>query len=148
MAFSLGWGDNKVRSGAVRTHYMTRVRMLHRLLACTSALHRRTIPVLILSFWLSTGCVVWRVAPLTPVSDTTTQTLRLTRHSGEIIVLTDAIVSRDSIVGVSDGNLVSIPRPDVMRVEQERVSWSRTLVRAGLVFILFFGVVANMALAS
>ena len=97
--------------------------------------------VLFASMTLS-GCHGWR-SQTNPPSGALPNPARITRTDASVVVLRDAEVSRDSIVGQVDGGAgrVAIPLSQVQRIDARGMDGGRTALLGVGILVGLFGLV-------
>src|SRR5215831_2632797 len=102
-----------------------------------------------LAFVVMIGCMHWRATDLKPVP-TPAPPLRLHLRDGSTLIVKEAVVSADSVLGVPWGSVpkgsrVAVPRAQVERVDVGEVDANRT---TGLIFVILAVPVAVLFCAA
>ena len=107
------------------------------------------IPLLL----LTTACMTWgrQEAPGTVLSRAEMKPIRIARTDHSTIVLKDASVQNDSLIGTADDGSyarVAIPISEIRGVSEQRIDAPRSLALAGIIVLSALGAVVAALLIS
>ena len=111
---------------------------------------RSAVSVVLLAAFFTSGCFGWGTQP-TPAPSSTQRLpdpARITRLDTSTLILRDAAVSGDSIVGQSGDQRVAVALADVRKVEGQEVDFLKTAGTSFVVSIVVIGVTAAVVFAS
>jgi hypothetical protein len=111
---------------------------------------RSAVSVVLLAALFTSGCFGWGTQPTPTLSSTQRlpDPVRVTRLDTSTLILRDAAVSGDSIVGHSGDQRVAVALADVQKVEGQEVDFLKTAGTSFMVTLVIVGVTAAVVLAS